>query len=615
MKRYDILKKFPEYVQKKDTRSMDEICVSNDTEFKLQAQQMFLKDYMVKYPNWKSMLMYHEIGSGKTCTAIVMAAEYMRTHPGARVKVILPARLRTNYIDELISPCGMDAFISKAEFTAYHSSTSSDYMRKKIRKKFMSAISETYDIMSFEKLKIEAMKQRDDLITWSKDFTKNCMIVVDEVHNLLGGTYVVKESDLIQLTGVAKKGTKGMNSVLFKMLTKYADPSCKMIFLTATPVFDNIGQFKEVVQAMSPEVGKIHGSSKISSIIDLLRGKVSYFPGTSRNAYPSVEYVAHDIPLTKLQDIKSSEVASKDSENENDEAFMALQRQISISVTNNPLENPAKFCPKIKAIMDVIKSSQGKHIVYSNFIQVGLRIVEEALRRLGYKSLAEVAAEDSWEANKDKIFARWDGSVSDIDKQYIKSIANNSNNIDGGKLRVILGSPSIKEGVSFKHVQHVHLLDPMWNTSAKAQVEGRAIRFCSHVDVMPSHAPLRRTVVVHMYKSVPRNKGLVQQTCDQKIYDFIMPHKASLVKAGEAALKKVAIDYYLFRDLYVEPEDQEPVVNVKGMSPVVLEDVKLGRSNRGSNSNTCPKKRRPPCGEGHVQRKNKQDKPCCYKQK
>ena len=59
------------------------------------------------------LLVYHNIGSGKTCTAITMAEEYISQNDGNQVKVILPARLRTNFIDELMSPCGMDIYISK----------------------------------------------------------------------------------------------------------------------------------------------------------------------------------------------------------------------------------------------------------------------------------------------------------------------------------------------------------------------------------------------------------------------------------------------------------------------------------------------------------------------
>jgi hypothetical protein len=77
-----------------------------------------------------------------------------------------------------------------------------------------------------------------------------------------------------------------------------------------------------------------------------------------------------------------------------------------------------------------------------------------------------------------------------------------------------------------------------FNNLSKTQVEGRAIRYCSHVDIDETlHKPLRRIVVVDIYKSMPRPKGEVKETCDQVIYDTIIENKK---QSGERALKKVA---------------------------------------------------------------------------
>jgi hypothetical protein len=62
-----------------------------------------------------------------------------------------------------------------------------------------------------------------------------------------------------------------------------------MIFLTATPIFDNIVQLKELVKIMTPEA-IINKGALYFDIIDFLRGG-HYFPGTSINAYPSTEYI------------------------------------------------------------------------------------------------------------------------------------------------------------------------------------------------------------------------------------------------------------------------------------------------------------------------------------
>jgi hypothetical protein len=642
-KRGEVRKVFKKYVQSMDDRPMDAICSAAD-EFKLQAQQLFLKKYMKTYPDWRSLLLYHEIGSGKTCTSITMAEEHMRSNPDNVVRVILPARLRTNFIDELISPCGMERYLTREDFDEYNSVATKARRKAQIRNHFMETIEERYDIMSFDKFRKIAMANKHDLVSWAKEWTSNSMIIVDEVHNLLSDKYDGKNAAIVLDTGVVSKSFKGFNSILLKVLSKFADPSAKLVFLTATPIFDNISQMKEIVMVMDPKVTKIPKEAKIKDVIDHLRGKVSYFPGTSANAYPSVEYIYHNIPLSKTQDEITNSVIGRVEVEDMDstkESFMCVQRQVSIACLpkNKKVKDNIKktvsqmdeYCPKVKEVLKVIHDSPGKHIVFSNFVQSGLMVVEQGLRNAGWKSAREVGHDVAQiNKHKGKVYAFWDGRVKDDEKQKTKSIMNNKNNIHGDYIRVILGSPSIREGVSFKHVQHLHMLDPVWNQSARSQVEGRAIRFCSHVDIDENlHKPLRRAVVTHVYKSVPRHDGLVPQTCDQIIYDVIIENKKDFVQAGEAALKKVAIDHHLFKKMYNKnkgPTKTPPIRQGSAMSDISLDKDQMNvllykNESSGRNSNTCPSKRRPDnvtgmCKDPFVeQRKNKQDFMCCYKSK
>ena len=194
----------------------------------------------------------------------------------------------------------------------------------------------------------------------------------------------------------------------------------------------------------------------------------------------------------------------------------------------------------------------------------------------------------------------------------------------GDKIRVIIGSPSVKEGVSFKHIQHLHLLDPVWNQSAKTQIEGRAIRFCSHVDINEKvDMPLKRNVIIDIYKLVPRLDGLINQTCDQKRYDDIIPGKHKLIKAGDSALRKVAIDHYLFRNLYVGKKLPSPKSSDNSAKSDIglldRENIYLKKQQiRKKKQSTCqPKSRRPDalgnCINGHYMKKNVHGDDCCYK--
>lgn len=553
-----------------------------------------------------------------------MAEAYVRKNPNYKVTVILPARLRTNFLDELVSPCGMDRYISKDDFNLYQT-TQNDSVKKKLRSKFMKVIDSNYDIMSFEKFRKTASGQ--SLKEWVTDMTQNKFIIIDEVHNLISDKY--KEADYTKVKKNNKlNGERGINAILFRYLIENAHSSCRFIFLTATPVFDNISQFIELTRLLNPSF-TVTKKKKIAlkEIINNLQNKVSYFPGTSKQAYPTLSYQEELIPLSLTQDRKIFNIQNEigEPEDDNKESYMVKQRMASLVCSNDinqVLSNIKEFAPKLKQLIKLI-NKPGKHVVYSNFIQKGLSILKSILKQHGWISFDDVVNNPNlWKKYEYKVFALWDGSVKDIAKTQIKSIINDpKTNLHGQKIRLILGSPSIKEGVSFKHVQHLHVLDPVWNISAKNQVEGRVSRFCSHSDIPINHSKLKRNVVVHIYKSTPRLNGMVVNTTDEHIYDVLIPRKEKEITLAENALKKIAIDYFLFRNMYQVEKKSSPAQKSDSKNSQISLDLEQEIKRKKNNSNmmnTCPKKRRPVdqiCPEGQYIKKNNQGFDCCYKQK
>lgn len=73
-----------------------------DAEFALLTHQKVVRDYLNLYTPYRGLLLYHGLGSGKTCSSIAIA-EGMKTDK--QVIVMTPASLRMNYLQELKS-CG-----------------------------------------------------------------------------------------------------------------------------------------------------------------------------------------------------------------------------------------------------------------------------------------------------------------------------------------------------------------------------------------------------------------------------------------------------------------------------------------------------------------------------
>ena len=57
----------------------------------------------------------------------------------------------------------------------------------------------------------------------------------------------------------------------------------------------------------------------------------------------------------------------------------------------------------------------------------------------------------------------------------------NEDNINGEKVKVVIISKAGSEGLDFKNIRQVHILEPWYNLNRIEQIIGRAVRFCSHI--------------------------------------------------------------------------------------------------------------------------------------
>lgn len=165
-----------------------------------------------------------------------------------------------------------------------------------------------------------------------------------------------------------------------------------------------------------------------------------------------------------------------------------------------------------------------------------------------------------------------DETIIPEEKQYIlKSVFSNIENKEGKYIKLVLGSKVMNEGISLKNVAEVHILDVYFNLGKVDQVIGRAIRNCSHYDIITDEDPYP---VVKIYKyAVAIASGL---SSEQDLYKKA-EQKYILIKKVERTLKEVAIDCPLNRHGNVFPEELEK-----------LKDCKLPTEKLGKNDILCP---------------------------
>ena len=251
---------------------MDELCLPR--KFALQMHQLFVEDYMGPEKDHKRILLFHGLGSGKTCETIRIA-EANLARSKKKVLVLLPASLEPNFIGELLSECTGDIYISKKDREYLKKKPDSDRAeeaiasaKKKIRKK--------YDIMSYQKFYLDSKKGKIDLGDYQ-------LLVIDEVQNILGKLWY--ESLMKEL--------------------KQAPKELKIVLLSATPIFDdeieiaktlNILKLDDdpfILQTFKNRYLKADADGNVAvanmdEFKNRIQGLVSYVRGANPAAYPKV---------------------------------------------------------------------------------------------------------------------------------------------------------------------------------------------------------------------------------------------------------------------------------------------------------------------------------------
>lgn len=218
-------------------------------------------------------------------------------------------------------------------------------------------------------------------------------------------------------------------------------------------------------------------------------------------------------------------------------------------------ERIATYSAKIKAICDNIKNSTGIVLIYSKYIAGGVIPMALALEEMGFTrynnpdSLFEtppIAPLDlkTYEnvRNKTSIPAKYimitgNISLSPNSSQEVIDVTRKEN-INGNKIKVIIISEAGAEGIDFKFIRQVHILEPWWNLSAIEQIIGRAVRNCSHKDLDLTN----RNVQIYLY-------GTTIANTDKEAYDLYLYRNAEdkAVKIGQVTrvLKEVSVDCLL----------------------------------------------------------------------
>lgn len=550
-----INKKYSRYKIEKKQKTLKQICFPKQYEYQL--PQKFLAEFINPKTPYKGILVWHRIGAGKTCTAINISEKNKSV---LRPMIVLPASLKGNFRTELRSQCAGEKYLTDAERKELKKLHPSSNEYKAIIKKSDERIDKYYTIYSYNKFA--------ELVKNNKLKLNKTLLIIDEVHNMISetGTYY----ELLHNTIVN------------------APSSMRLVIMSATPLFDKPIEIALTMNLLIQDKKLPTGQEFVNTFMDikytnkgpeyhvknmdlfksLIKGYVSYFRGAPPHVFPRSEIILSKVKMSNKQNKLYRRILNKEAK------FNKLQDYVNTDISNSffigtrmvsnfaypnnkigkegydslvdsdfDLANIHDYSPKFTKILRRIKKCDGTVFVYSNFKEYGgIKTFVRLLEHHNFKN---------YESNGSgpKRFAIWSGDQQISIKEEIKAVFNNVNNIDGSQIKIILGSPSIKEGVSLLRVQEVHIMEPYWNFSRLNQVIGRAIRFCSHKDVPYD----KQFVKVYIYLAThPKIKVSIDQ------YIMKMAIQKQYVNGQfEKALKEAAIDCELFKNANVYPGDDD----------------------------------------------------------
>jgi hypothetical protein len=205
----------------------------------------------------------------------------------------------------------------------------------------------------------------------------------------------------------------------------------------------------------------------------------------------------------------------------------------------------AQVAPKIAHIVQAIKGGgAGIAFVYSFFLEHGLIPMALALEHAGFVRVDGPPVGAGLSSKAGGSGNRGGGYIilaPEMSKNIAESIAmiNSPDNARGQRIRVVLGSSSVSEGMDLKCIRHVHVLEPWYNMNRIEQVIGRAVRRNSHASMPPKD----RDVTVWLH-AVALQESL--ESPDQHLYRVAL-EKQRVIHDVEAVLKEAAFDRQLLQ--------------------------------------------------------------------
>ena len=592
----------------------DEACHSSlQADFKLQTHQRFLRRVLSPDSPVRNLLMVHGTGTGKTCTAIQIAEEFILRPEFQEKRVLIMANpsiqdsFKSQIFDVSKASVDTEGLITSKQCTGKRYlemiqraqreplKLTDKTVQNRVMEIASRLINEFYEFQGYESFSNLILdKTEHELEAYIHKTFDNRLIIIDEAHN-------IRQKE--------EGGKPKLVAAALEKVIKVAN-GVTLILLTATPMYDTYDEVlfyfnlflwndrrvdaKRVLKPADYFKDDQVKADKESEFRGWCQDYVSFIRGENPFTFPfrlpppdslvaktdrksdisGVAIKKHRKFLTltesilspnqakSLQGLKDKNASIIDSRvicvyPQNKcftESFTVSQGKYSYKTENFLAPSKVQeYSCKFALIMKILEKSEGIAFVYSNLVESGANLFSMCLEEHGYVSalgndlLNETSGEIARGSRGRYLLFTSDVSNADIRKAITR--LKNPNNRDGSDIRVIVSSPKISEGVDFRYIRQIHILDPWFNMSRIEQVVGRGMRTCSH-----SLLPFEKqncTVYFHVCRYADSDR----ETYDEYVYRVFVEEKGEKIAKVKQIMMESAMDCSLNEATNSLPKD------------------------------------------------------------
>ena len=438
-------------------------------DYELLPQQAFIKNFLSFYTPYNSALLYHGLGSGKTCTGIGVCEE-MRDYliqMGIKKKIIILAssNVQDNFklalfderelknVDGLwtIHGCVANKLLKEVNPTNIK-----NIEKDKIVRMIKTLINEYYEFhgyREFSNIIKEIVENPNDTnavrVKKLQNTFKDTLILIDEVHN-------------IRVTDDNTSKTQGKEIAKYLLLLASVSINLRFVLLSATPMFNN---YKEIIWLINlMNMNDKRGVISVSDVFDnhgnfTTNGKALFI----RKCTGYISYIRGDNPYTFPFRVYPSTFAPQQSILKNNKLQPHLQiNGEPLSSTISKLDLFAvSMGPYQKSVYNIITNNLLKQ-GHTNFNYSDLLLPINALNIVyPYDNIdsTDFAKEDLQIQNNDNMDINEDNDndnvdVDDVDNVDVDDVDDNDSYKGGAKfvgdLRDLVGLQGLKRTMKFQ---------------------------------------------------------------------------------------------------------------------------------------------------------------------